>query len=104
MTFRLPKLKEVRAQNEIRLHQLPGPECRYFAEDHPGRVNDRVITLAEATEKLDEQTTWPRDISLRVGAQVMLLMVSPPTSRLVSGVMSTNISEYEGMVAYGPQS
>lgn len=75
MRSRLPKLKEVRAENEIRLHQLPGPDYRYLAEDHPGSVDDRVISLAEATEKLDKQTTWPRDYSLRVGAQVMLLMV-----------------------------
>jgi hypothetical protein len=48
----------------------------YTADDQPG-INSRgyQLTQEEATKRLDQNTTWQKEVGLRVGAIVMLITV-----------------------------
>lgn len=71
---------KVRNHNNARLAELPGPLHTFEAQDIPGRDSQgRGLSPGEATELLDRRTTWPQELNLRVGAQVMLLTVSTST-------------------------
>jgi hypothetical protein len=71
---------KVRNHNNARLAELRGPLHTFEAQDLPGWDSQgRELSLGQATELLDRRITWPQELNLRVGAQVMLLTVSTST-------------------------
>lgn len=48
-----------------------------MARDRPGHfANGDALTLDAARKKLNEETRFPEKLELRIGAQVMLIMVN----------------------------
>ncbi|KAH7912986.1 hypothetical protein BJ138DRAFT_1147006, partial [Hygrophoropsis aurantiaca] len=79
-----PLKKEVESCNKEQLQRLPGPEYSYRAMDSRGfNMTYTRITKPQAEQLLDRLVV-PREINLRIGAQVMLLRNLPPTP-LVNG-------------------
>jgi hypothetical protein len=73
---RSPIRKEVDAMNEKELATCQGPTKVYFAEDWPGTTAaGEQLSRKETTKRLNEETRFPIKLDLRVGAQVMLIMV-----------------------------
>lgn len=73
---------EVNAANMDRLRRLPGPGKVYQARDRSG-IDSKGKHVSEKTmdELLEKRTIAPKDIELRIGAQVMLI------KNLVQGVL-----------------
>lgn len=68
---------KVRNHNDARLAELPGQLHTFEARDHAGTDSQgRQLSEGQATDLLDRRLTWPPELNLRVGAQVMLLAVS----------------------------
>ncbi|GFZ43640.1 hypothetical protein JCM24511_01360 [Saitozyma sp. JCM 24511] len=92
---------KVRNHNNARLAELPGPLHTFEAQDIPGRDSQgRGLSPGEATELLDRRTTWPQELNLRVGAQVMLLTIflsycGPVTQQVLVGIVEDLITESE---------
>ncbi|WVN90430.1 uncharacterized protein L203_105666 [Cryptococcus depauperatus CBS 7841] len=70
-----PQKQMVESINMKRLSDLSGEERMYTAYDAPGwTVAGSPISQEEATRKLNTNTIWPQHLSLKLGAQVMLVM------------------------------
>ena len=67
---------EVERANQARLKQLPGEEASYKALDYPGYDSKGHPTLHQRMVQLLDQTRAVPILTLRVGAQVMLIKVS----------------------------
>jgi hypothetical protein len=76
MLLRYCTNEEVRSVNQARLAELPGRPMTFTAKDEAG-VNSAgtPISVQQATVILDGSTLWPRELTVKVGARVMLLMV-----------------------------
>ena len=73
--FRFSLRRQVEDANTTRLNALPGDMLVYGAVDIPGHdIHDNRITRERATKLLDDSLA-PRELRLRVGAQVMLIKV-----------------------------
>ncbi len=69
--------REVEEINRRRLTALKSPLIVYQATDRGGMDSKgRIVTKEAAIKKLDQNTTWPKELSVKVGAAVMLLTVS----------------------------
>jgi hypothetical protein len=73
---RYPSKVEVANINNARLQAINEPVHQYMAHDSPG-VNSKGYTLSqqEATECLDRNTLWVKELHLKKGAMVMLVTV-----------------------------
>jgi hypothetical protein len=73
---RYPSKVEVANINNARLAAIAEPVKQFIAHDAPG-VNSKGynLTLAEATECLDRNTLWVKELHLKKGAMVMLVTV-----------------------------
>ena len=67
---------EVDRANQARLKQLPGEEASYRASDYPGYDSKGHPTSHQRMVQLLDQTRAVPLLTLRVGAQVMLIKVS----------------------------
>ena len=76
LTARYPSKVEVANINNARLQAINEPVHQYTAYDSPG-VNSKGYTLsqAEATECLDRNTLWVKELHLKKGAMVMCVTV-----------------------------
>ena len=75
--FSYPSKAEVSNINNGRLTALKTPAQVFISYDQPGiNSKDFVLDQAQATEVLDRNTIWVRELSLKVGAMVMLVTVS----------------------------
>ena len=73
---RIPNKTDVRNMNEAELQTCAGRTEVYLAEDMPGTTAAGVaLGREEATKMLNEETRFPEKLDLRVGAQIMLIMV-----------------------------
>ncbi|KAF9519903.1 hypothetical protein BS47DRAFT_1005868 [Hydnum rufescens UP504] len=89
--YRYPTRNQVDAANWIRLNQLPLPEQEFFAADFPGYdIRGQPIPPAKAKELLDRLVAQDK-LSLRVGAQVMLIQ-NMKQGHLVNGSMGTVVA------------
>ncbi|KAG8803492.1 hypothetical protein FRC16_005162 [Serendipita sp. 398] len=82
---------QVEEANNTRLRALPGEDVVYYATDY--RFHDmfgKEIPADKAVKTLDN-TMAPRELRLRVGAQVMLTK-NPADSRLVNGSLGTIVA------------
>ncbi|KAK4687337.1 ATP-dependent DNA helicase PIF1, partial [Tremellales sp. Uapishka_1] len=70
-----PQKKQVAEINSTRLAALASLPQFFISWDMPG-VNSagRHLSDGEATESLDKNTVWPKELSLKVGAMVMLVV------------------------------
>jgi hypothetical protein len=69
--------RQVDAENDRRLRLINADNHHFDAIDTPGREeNGWQVPPKRATELLDDQTRWPASLDLRVGATVMLVVVS----------------------------
>ena len=74
---RYPSKVEVANINDARLAALDAPLLQYVASDAPGTNSKGYnLTQAQATEVLNRNTIWPQELSVKVGAMVMLVTVS----------------------------
>jgi hypothetical protein len=89
--IRYPSKVEVANINNARLQAIHEPLHQYTAHDAPG-VNSKGYTLSqgEATECLDRNTLWVKDLSLKKGAMVMLVTVSLSSPYLTQSTMLRN--------------
>lgn len=77
LSSRYPSKAEVTAINNDRLAALDAPLQQYLSSDIPGtNSNGYSLTQNQASEVLDRNTIWPRELSVKVGAMVMLVTVS----------------------------
>jgi hypothetical protein len=73
----MPRRKEVDQLNHAQLKGCAAPTRTFKAVDRPGRTaTGEDLTLKEATKRLNDETRFAEKLELRIGAQVMLLMVS----------------------------
>ena len=64
--------------NRKELGTCQGSTTLYFAQDAPGNTATGLrVGREEATKMLNQETRFPEKLDLRVGAQVMLIMVRP---------------------------
>ncbi|EFI28655.1 DNA repair and recombination protein pif1 [Coprinopsis cinerea okayama7 len=82
--------REVDQANKSRLNQLQGEARTYAAQDIPGRDADGRITSPAKMEQLLDRLLAPKSITLKVGAQVMLVK-NIQQGRLVNGSVGTVI-------------
>ena len=77
MLDRYPSKIEVSTINQARLAALKTPIQVFICRDLPG-YNSKGFPLDEvqAQESLDRNTIWPQELSVKVGAMVMLVTVS----------------------------
>ncbi|OXH20987.1 ATP-dependent DNA helicase PIF1 [Cryptococcus neoformans] len=69
-----PQKRDAESVNNARLDALPGAVTLYDCHDVPGfTAGGFPITKTEATVKLNKNTIWPQQLSLKEGAQVMLV-------------------------------
>ncbi|KIR52308.1 ATP-dependent DNA helicase PIF1 [Cryptococcus gattii Ru294] len=69
-----PQKRDVEFVNSARLGALPGAITVYDCHDQPGfTAGGFPITKTEATAKLNKNTIWPQQLSLKEGAQIMLV-------------------------------
>ncbi|RXK40277.1 hypothetical protein M231_02391 [Tremella mesenterica] len=82
-----PSKNEVETINRQRLAALNTPLQEYLAHDAPG-VNSKGydISQADATAILDKNTIWVKELSLKVGALVMLVTVSHNTEMMTDSI------------------
>lgn len=67
---------QVLRANMARLQLLPGKDVHFIATDFPGYdIRGERISQTKASDLLD-RTLAPRDLTLRIGAQVMLIKVT----------------------------
>jgi hypothetical protein len=77
---------------------LDGPSISYRARDDGGEDNQgKTLSLQQATDLLDRDTVWPSEITLKVGAMVMLCVVSDFVTRVKT---SADWAEYHGELGY----
>ncbi|KAK4684447.1 ATP-dependent DNA helicase PIF1, partial [Tremellales sp. Uapishka_1] len=68
-----PTRREVDAINMSELAKLPGAPRFYIASDHAGEDSRGYrLTPKQATKLLNARVTWPAEISLKIGAMVLL--------------------------------
>ena len=74
---RYPSKNEVSSINQARLAALKTPIQVFISRDLPGQ-NSKGFALDEgqAQDCLDRNTIWPQELSVKVGAMVMLVTVS----------------------------
>lgn len=71
-----PQKRDAESVNNARLDALPGAVTLYDCHDVPGfTAGGFPITKTEAIVKLNKNTIWPQQLSLKEGAQVMLVTV-----------------------------
>ncbi|KAF9650728.1 hypothetical protein BDM02DRAFT_1305111 [Thelephora ganbajun] len=69
-----PTKREVQFANESRLAKLSGPGHSFHSVDHAGKDDkDQYITPQQAKSQLDRCVLAPETMTLKVGAQVMLI-------------------------------
>jgi hypothetical protein len=74
---RYPSKVEVANINDTRLAALDAPLQQYISSDVAGiNSNGYKLTQNQATEVLNRNTIWPQELSVKVGAMVMLVTVS----------------------------
>lgn len=74
----MPSRKEVDLINDDKLELCTGSTSVFRAQDMPGTTAQGVqLGLEDATKLLNQETRFPERLDLRVGAQVMLIMVCP---------------------------
>lgn len=75
---RYPSKIEVATINDRRLQALDSPLQAFLAWDEAG-VDSKgfQVKKEDATQKLNVNTLWPAELSLKVGAMVMLITVCP---------------------------
>jgi hypothetical protein len=72
----LPGRKDVEKINLRELGTCVGPTTMYLAQDTPGETAAGIrLGRDEATKMLNQETRFPEKLDLRIGAQVMLIMV-----------------------------
>lgn len=77
---------EVANINSTRLAALDTPLQQYVSSDIPGTNSKGYnITEDQATEVLNRNTIWPQELSVKVGAMVMLVTVSQVGDRFRLG-------------------
>lgn len=86
-----PLRAQVEGANNARLNALPGEELRFIAMDYAFHDMYGKSIKPEAASKLLDDTLAPRVLTLRVGAQVMLIKNIPET-KLVNGSIGTIVS------------
>ena len=85
---RYPTRNEVESANSSRLARLSGNPKMYHAKDTAGR-NERGRTLSpERVERALKDVIAPKDLPLKIGAQVMLVKVRPPLRDTLFGLSS----------------
>jgi len=73
----MPRKVDVNRINRQKLNTCQGPTKVYLAQDMPGTTALGVpLGREEATKLLNQETRFPEKLDLRIGAQVMLVMVS----------------------------
>ncbi|KAL5495571.1 hypothetical protein ACEPAI_1034 [Sanghuangporus weigelae] len=80
-----PLRDEVECANAARLRNLPGPSQTYLAFDVPGRDHRGIQVTAQQADKLLERLVAVKRITLKIGAQVMLIKNLSPG--LVNGLL-----------------
>ncbi|KAL5518664.1 hypothetical protein ACEPAH_347 [Sanghuangporus vaninii] len=80
-----PLRDEVECANAARLRNLPGPSQTYVAFDVPGRDHRGIQVTAQHADKLLERLVAVKRITLKIGAQVMLIKNLSPG--LVNGLL-----------------
>jgi ATP-dependent DNA helicase PIF1 len=79
---RSPIRAEVDRLNDKELATCQGPTKVYFAQDLPGTTAAGVrLSRKETTKRLNGETRFPQKLDLRLGAQVLLIMVGLPPVR-----------------------
>jgi hypothetical protein len=74
----MPSRKQVDDINQAKLKLCEGVTQMFRAQDMPGTTAQGLaLSLEEATKILNQETRFPENLGLRVGAQVMLIMVRP---------------------------
>lgn len=86
-----PLRAQVETANTARLNALPGELMTFFATDIPGYDLHKKAVPAERASKLLDDTLAPRELKLKVGAQVMLTKNMADKS-LVNGSLGTIVS------------
>ena len=71
-----PKRADVERANSVRLSQLEGRPRNYRGTDAPGRDETGRELSPERVERALKDVIAPKDLPLKVGAQVMLLKVT----------------------------
>lgn len=88
-----PQKRDVEFVNSARLDALPGAITVYDCHDKPGfTAGGFPITKTEATAKLNKNTIWPQQLSLKEGAQIMLVTVRPLSSCILASRIFRNIA------------
>lgn len=68
---------EVDALNDENIARLPGVEHVFDSDDVAGNYeNGYALSGEQASEYLNKNTRWPETVSMKVGASVMLVLVS----------------------------
>lgn len=82
----MPLRKAAEDMNLMQLLSCPGQTTCYMAQDTPGQyATGERLTMEVARKKLNEETRFPEKLELRIGAQVMLILVccSPPPKNVM---------------------
>lgn len=74
---RYPIRNEVKSANESRLMQLRTEPHTFVALDIPGEDDDGRVPSRDVVARLLERLVAPQTLTLKVGAQVMLIKVCP---------------------------
>ena len=82
---------QVESANSARLSALQGDTETYYARDVPGvDITGETISRKRATD-LADQTLAARELPLKIGAQVMLIMVCRVCIRIANNTILTKI-------------
>jgi hypothetical protein len=74
-SYRLSRRWQVEQANSARLNALPGDLMTFYANDIPGYDMHKNPIKPDRASKMLDETLAPRQLKLRVGAQVMLTKV-----------------------------
>lgn len=99
---RYPTRGEVAGANNRRLNALPGKPETYRAADGPGLDEDRKPISMDRAERLLERLVVPKEITLKIGAQVMLIK-NMRQGELVNGSLGVVIAFSTSRELYGQQ-
>jgi hypothetical protein len=85
----------VQAANRACLDKLAEPEYEYECEDLAGTYESGAqVGLERAVAMLDDETRWPAELHLRVGAMVMLTTVSTLAMRAGTMADAQNLPDF----------
>jgi len=72
----MPIRAQVDDMNQSELQRCEGTTKLFHSQDMPGTTaQGATLSLEEATKLLNQETRFPERLGLRIGAQVMLIMV-----------------------------